>query len=142
MGVLCDLSEFIGPDYFLLYVLVVSRGQQACGRYESPPLGHVDVQIFLEEFRELLTNDARHEMWIGSTDRQGMLVYDAHGIIYAYGPLDDFEQVLIGRGLKSGSFQIPSPHAHHYHEEYDERVDHLVARWEWRHFELQPGDGE
>jgi hypothetical protein len=74
MGVLCDLAGFIGPEYFLLYVLVASRGEAACGRYESPPLELVDVQIFVREFRDLLKNDARHEFWIGSTDDAGLLV--------------------------------------------------------------------
>ena len=141
MGVLCDLATFIGPELFLLYVLVVSHGQAESGRYESPPLALVDVQIFIEEFRDMLTNDARHEFWIGSTSDRGMLVYDDHGIIYAYGPLGDFERSLVARGLSVGSFQIPAPHAHHFHREYDEVVDRLLARWEWRRAELQPGDG-
>lgn len=140
MGVLCDLATFIGPELFLLYVLIVSRGQAECGRYESPPLGLVDVRIFIEEFGDMLTNDARHEFWIGSTNDRGMLVYDDHGIIYAYGPLGDFERSLVARGLSAGSFQIPAPHSHHFHREYDEVVDRLLARWEWRRTELQPGD--
>ena len=142
MGVLCDLAALIGPEYFLLYVLVASRGQAECGRYESPPLALVDVQMFVEQFCDLLTNDARHEFWIGSTNSAGLLVYDDHGIIYAYGQLDNFEQSLGLRGLKPGSFEIPAPHAHHYHGEYDEMADQLLARWVWRRTELQPGDGE
>lgn len=141
MGVLRDLATFIGPEFFVLYVLVVSRGRAECGRYESPPLGLVDVRIFIEEFRDMLTNDARHEFWIGSTNDRGMLVYDDHGIIYAYGPLGDFERSLVARGFSAGSFQIPAPHTHHFHGEYDEVVDRLLARWEWRRTELQPGDG-
>jgi len=141
MRLLCDLAEFIGPEYFLLYVLVASRSQVECGRYESPPLELVDVQIFVERFRDLLTNDARHELWIGSTNDTGLLVYDHHGIIYAYGPLEDFEPSLVLRGLKPGGFEIPAPHTHHFHGEYDEIVDQLVAQWEWRRTDLQPGDG-
>ena len=60
---------------------------------ESPPLDLVDVQIFVEQFGDLLTNDARHELWIGSTSSAGLLVFDKHGIIYAYGPLDDLNEV-------------------------------------------------
>jgi len=142
MGVLCDLAALIGPEYFLLYVLIASRGQTKCGRYESPPLALVDVRIFVEQFRDLLTNDARQEFWIGSTTKAGLLVYDEHGIIYAYGPLDDFEESLRLRGLTPGSFEIPAPHAHHYHGEYDEMAHQLLARWTWRRTELQPGDGE
>jgi hypothetical protein len=141
MGVLCDLAAFIGPEFFMLYVLVVSRGQAECGRYASPPLGLVDVQIFIEEFGDMLTNDARHEFWIGSTNDKGMLVYDDHGIIYAYGPLNDFERSLVARGFRPGSFQIPVPHRHHFHGEYDEVADRLFARWEWKRTELRPGDG-
>jgi hypothetical protein len=140
-GILYELADLFGPEYFLLYVLVASRGQAECGRYESPPLGLVDVRIFVEEFRDLLTNDARHEFWIGSTNYSGMLVYDDHGIIYAYGPLDDFERSLAARGLSSESFDIPAPHTHYFHGQYDEVVDRLLTRWEWRRTDLHPGDG-
>jgi hypothetical protein len=141
MGVLCDLAALIGPEYFLLYVLVAPRGQAKRGRYESPPLALVDVQIFVEQFHDFLTNDARHEFWIGSTNNAGLLVYDDHGITYAYGPLDDFERSLDLRGLKPGFFEIPVPHTHHFHGQYDEVADQLLARWEVRRTELQPGDG-
>jgi hypothetical protein len=32
---LCDLAEFIGPHYFLLYVLVASRGAAECGEIRT-----------------------------------------------------------------------------------------------------------
>lgn len=88
----------------------------------------------------MLENDARHEFWIGSTSNQGMLVYDEHGLIYAYGPLADFERSLSAIGLRSGKFSIPAPHAHHYHAEYDEEVRRLLTHWDWRHLGLQPED--
>jgi len=140
MGFLYDLAGFIGPEYFLLYVLIASRGQVERGRYESPPLQLVDVQIFIEEFRDFLANDARHEFWIGSTSNAGMLVYDDHGIIFAYGPLDDFERFLVARGLASGGFEIPAPHTHYFHALYDRCAARLLARWEWRRTALQRQD--
>ena len=88
----------------------------------------------------MIENDARHEFWIGSTSNHGMLVYDEHGLIYAYGPLPEFERSLSAMGFRSGEFSIPAPHAHHYHAEYDEDVRRLLSHWDWRHTELRPED--
>lgn len=140
IGLLGELAEWIGPEYFLLYVLVVQRGEAPAGRYESPPLELVDVRIFLEEFGRLLECDARHQFWIGSTSDRGMVVYDDHGILYAYGPLEDFQRTLLARQFQPGSFSIPAPHTHHYHAELDAEVARLLGRFEWVRTELRPED--
>lgn len=142
LGVLCELAAAMQPEYYLLYVLLGSRGNSECGRYQSPPLALVDVQIFVQEFHDLLANDARQELWIGSMPSDDLLVYDTHGLVYAYGPLDEFERILRGLGFEPGTFKIPAPHVHHYHAEYDELESRLLAHWDWIRSELQDGDGE
>jgi len=140
LGVMCDLAESIGPEYYLLYVHAVGRSTSPEGRYESSLMELVDVRIFLAEYEEMLECDARHELWIGTDDDSGMLVLDEHGIIFAYGPLDDFARTLEGRGIVEGEFAIPDPHSHHYHAAYDEDVERLLAHWDWHRTDLQPED--
>jgi hypothetical protein len=140
LEVMCVLAEAIGPEYFALYVHSVARSDCAPGRYESPPLQLVDVRIFVAEYSAMLENDARHELWIGSTTGRGMLVYDEHGLIYAYGPLDDLRRSLLGMGFSEGKISIPAPHTHHFHSEYDDDVRRLLSHWEWRHTQLRPED--
>ena len=124
LEVMCELAEAIGPEYFVLYVHSVARSDSLSGRFESPPLQLVDVRIFVAEYSAALENDARHEFWIGSTADSGMLVYDDHGLIYAYGPLGDFERSLSVLGFRSGEFSIPN--SHHFHAAYDEDVRRLL----------------
>ena len=140
LDLMCALAEAFGPEYFLLYVHSVARSNHEPGRYESPPLQLVDVRIFVQEFAPMLENDARHEFWIASTQNHGMLVYDEHGLIYAYGPLGEFEVLLSTQGFQEQDFSIPSPHAHHYHVEYDDDVAKLLTHWEWLRTDLRPED--
>ncbi|MDF1798984.1 MAG: hypothetical protein P1V81_07400 [Planctomycetota bacterium] len=140
LGLMCELAESIGPDYYLLYVHAVERSGSPEGRYESSLMELVDVRIFFAEFEEMLVNDGRHELWIGTDDDSGMLVYDEHGILYAYGPIEDFVRTLAGRGFVEGDFSVPEPHSHHYHAVYDEDVERLIAHWDWHRTDLQPED--
>lgn len=140
LDVMCELAEAIGPEYFALYVHQIGLDDLPTGRFESPALELGDVRELISEFGELLENDARHQFWIGATSNDGLLVYDEHGLIYAYGPLADFTESLQSRGLRPGEFRIPVPHAHHYHQKYTDDVRRLIAYWNWRHLELQPED--
>ena len=87
MRALCE--EWPG-DYFLLYVLLVPRlGTREPGRYQSPaPLSFERISEFCDRFRAFLQTDGRHHFWIGSCMESGLLVYDHHDVIYAYGDLD------------------------------------------------------
>jgi len=130
-----------GP-FGLLYVLVVLRGPHEAARYQSPaPLNSAQLDDFLAEFGDLLENDARHHFWISSIDNSGLLVYDNHNVVYAYGPLDAFEKILLSNGLaRSENVTFPSPHVHSYNPEYDERVGQLLQHWSWIRFPLQDSD--
>jgi hypothetical protein len=113
------------------------------GRYQSPePMDRSAVEAFLTQYREFLEGDARHAIWVASTAGEGTLVYDRHNIIYAYGPIECFEDVLTARGIRRGEVKLPSPHSHHYHREHDADEERLLAAMEWIQTPLRDGDDE
>lgn len=142
----CDLmtamASCLGHEFYLLYVLVVARGPELPGRYQSPLLQLADVRILLEEHSALFEQDGRHHVWIRAADGAGMLVYDRHDIVYAYGPLPTFEELLQRRGFATGEFTLATPHAHHYHPQFDAAVAALLDRWEWHRTDLRPEDDD
>lgn len=140
--VLLSLAEVWRRDYYLLYVLVVPRlGKRAQGRYQSPgPLAFAEVAAFCRRFAPFLEGDGRHHLWIGSTAGAGLLVYDQHEWIYAYGDLLAYIDVLRQRGFAEGAVALPYPHSHHYHSSFDTEEDEVAAYWDWTHFPLQSGD--
>ena len=141
VGTLLDLARSWNGDYWLLYVLLVSRRGNPAGRYQSPSsLDYDELCAFLREYGSFLASDGRHHFWIGSTDKEGLLIYDQHDVIYAYGNLDAYETRLAQRGLKMGDVAFPYPHTHCYNSENDEDEAKLIAHWDWLHFPLQAGD--
>ena len=138
---LLSLCHNCSGPFGILYVLLVSRRGHEPGRYQAPePVSLEALEQFLLGFREYLEQDGRHHLWIRSMKDETQFVYDNHGLIYAYGPLDRIERQLADRGFSPGSTEIPCPHSHHYHVEFDEDEDRLVRYWNWLHFPLQPTD--
>ena len=70
----------------------------------------------------------------------GTIVYDRHNVLYAYGPLDKFVEVLQANGLKEGKVELPAPHWHGYHPEFDKAQSQVLSRLQWIHSPLRPGD--
>jgi hypothetical protein len=134
------LSGCMEPPFLLLYVLAIPRGGGEPGRYQSNySFSPTQLQQFLSEYSEFLEKDARHNLWIRSDD--GMLVYDRHNVIYAYGPLEQFVAVLDLAGLtESNEVRFPSPHAHHYHPDFDSDERRILHDEEWTISPLRPGD--
>jgi hypothetical protein len=53
-------------------------------------------------------------------------------LIYAYGPLDDFESALLNQRLRRGAPpSIPDPHVHHYHPERDGEERAVLQAFDW-----------
>lgn len=141
INILIDLAGAWDSDYWLLYILLVSRRGNEAARYQSPTqLDYDELQAFLGEYGEYLSSDGRHHFWIGSIEDEGMLVYDHHNVIYAYGDLDAYEARLIQRGLKIGEVSFPSPHTHCYNQENDENESRILTHWDWIQSPLQDGD--
>lgn len=68
------------------------------------------------------------------------IVHERHNLIYAYGPLIRFTEVLESIGFSRGPISIPAPHAHNYHSAFDEDETSLAAALDWRYSPLQAGD--
>jgi hypothetical protein len=80
LEVIEELARLLVEPLYLLVVLSVARGGGTSGRYESNALTHSELAVFLEEFEDLFSNDARAEVWIGSTTGEGLLVLDEHDL--------------------------------------------------------------
>jgi hypothetical protein len=137
---LLELAECLEEPLYLLYILTVPRGGGEAGRYESKKSFTFDqLQSFLYEYVGLLEKDARNSIWIQS--QSGLLVYDLHNVIYAYGPLEMFQAVLQTSGLsESSEVRFPSPHVHRYHFQFDDDQSRIMREAEWIHSPLRPGD--
>jgi hypothetical protein len=144
VSLLQELAFCIEEPFWLLYVLVVPRGGGEAGRYLSEQtFSFAQLRNFLSEFSAYLQSDGRHNLWIRSASGDGLLVYDRHNIIYAYGPLDQYIQVLRTAGLAQSddqSLHFASPHSHHYHAEFDESESRLLSEYTWEVSPLRPGD--
>jgi len=141
VDLLMQLAGQIDPPFYILYVLVLSRLNQEPGRYQSPPLETTsELAAFLDEYRSYLETDGRHHIWIGAIDGTGLLVYDQHNVIYAYGPIARYESVLQKAGYKEQSFSFPVPHIHSFHEANDPYEDKILRHWDWQYFPLAEHD--
>ncbi len=127
-------------QYFLLYVLLVSQTDHQPGRYQSPLLSQGELAQFLQEFGPFIDGDGRHHLWLGSPANEGMLIYDQHNVIYAYGAMGPYLEVLAGGGFSEANFLLPAPHVHHYHSENAVSQQALLEYFDWTYFVLQEGD--
>ncbi len=135
------LSRVLPEPFGILYVLLVSRSDQEPGRYQSPvPVSRAEMEAFVQEFKAFLEGDGRHHVWVASLPDHATLVYDQHNVLYAYGPLSEYESVLRQRGLQEGEVRFPLPHTHHYDTPFDGEAARLLAYWEWQRFPLIEGE--
>jgi len=137
-----ELSRIMAEPFWLLYVLTVPREQNEAGRYQSAsPASRKDAESFLSRFKEFFEADGRHNVWLKSTSDFDLLIYDKHNIIYAYGQLDSFEDLLSRRGMKRvEDLRFPSPHIHNYAPEFDAEQSALLSYGEWKHSPLRDSD--
>ncbi len=143
IDLLMALSRSMPEPLRLLYVLHTQMDDHEAGHYESPPVSWEDTDVFLKKHEPFLERDARHDLWIAHPNAGGptpLLVFDRHNLIYGYGPLDSFISVLQERGFTEGSVSIPMPHAHNYHQEFNDMGDELLAYWPWHRKPLRPQD--
>lgn len=118
VDLLITLSRVLPEPFGILYVLLVPRTDYKPGRYQSPaPLTRGEMEGFLTDYCAFLEGDGRHHLWVASLPSQATLVYDQHNVIYAYGPLPEYETVLRQQGLHEGEVRFPVPHSHHYHSQ-------------------------
>src|SRR5262245_2202403 len=74
VGLMLRLAQLWLGEYYLLYVLVVSRCDAQPGRYQSPgPVDYDGLDDFLRRYAAFLSSDGRHHLWIGSPENEGTL---------------------------------------------------------------------
>ncbi len=140
-NVLLDLADLWSGEFWLLYVLLVSRRDHEPGRYQSPfTVTPEQLRDFIDTYGSYLNSDGRHHFWVGSPAGEGTLVYDQHNVIYAYGPLESYEELLRSRGFHQAEVRSPSPHTHHYHGANDVYEDRILDHWSWHYTPLRDGD--
>jgi hypothetical protein len=129
-----ELTSRMPEPFYVLYVFLVPRTDTPPGRYQSPdPLNRADLAAFLSRFRDYFESDGRHDVWVRSEHDSSLLVYDQHNVIYAYGPLETFEETLRLKGFaKVPDIRFPAPHSHHYNKEFDDDQNALLEYWSWR----------
>ena len=132
-GTIALLEALAAPLREPLFLVVVMRVPQQveAGRWESIPLTHPEFHRFTERYGQLFEDDARAQLWVGELDGIGMLVLDEHDLIYAYGPLLRFEQVLVEHDYLPGDPQVPQPHEHRYSRQFNELESRLRRLWPW-----------
>jgi hypothetical protein len=130
--------------YWLLYVLVVPRGEGEPGRYQSPtPLSRSELISLLSRFRNFFETDGRHNVWIKSESGPALLVLDRHNIVYAYGFEGEWSSELREMGwteVDGKAIALPDPHAHYYHEIFDDDARNVLGEMEWSHSPLREQD--
>ena len=139
-AVLRELTLALAEPFLLLYVLVVPRGGSEAGRYQSGELSRVELDALFTRFTPFWDGDGRHNVWVRSSD-DGMLVYDRHNLIYAYGRRGDFESRLQALGYTSTSLlSLDFVHQHSYHQEFDHLERELTEQFADNRSELRDGD--
>jgi len=127
--------------FYVLYVLLVSHSGAELGRYQSQLIeSFEDLQVFFYTYETFLESDGRHHIWIGSPSNDGLLIYDQHNVIFAYGDLSLYEQALTSRSFTRGEFWFPSPHSHSYPPTNVQQEEELLRHFPWQRSALQEGD--
>jgi hypothetical protein len=80
-------------------------------------------------------------VWLHSHDDDTTIVLDRHNLIYAYGPIEAFEHVLVSASVRQATVpQIPVPHVHNYHAEWDDSEKAILERMSWSVGQLRDSD--
>ncbi len=142
ISLMIELSSVMNDPFWILYVLVVPRGNGDAARFQSTePVNRKEAETFLFRFREFFEGDGRHHLWLASVSNSDQIVYDKHNVVYAYGNLPAFEEVLSHRGMKKvDEIRFPLPHIHNYNSEFDEEERNLLHYWEWKQYPLRDSD--
>lgn len=144
VDLLKNLLERMPEPLWILYILVVPRGEGDAGRYQSASsFLRSDIGAFLDRFRNYFESDARHNLWLKSEEGPALLVLDSHGLIYCYGPVDAWADDLgqVGwREVPAGTILLPDPHQHRYHEIFDDDARSVLETMEWIHSPLREQD--
>jgi hypothetical protein len=137
-----DLMSLMPGPFGIVYVLVVGRGYES-GRYQlGAELSFEEAKSFLMDYRSFFEQDGRATLLIASHSDRAMLVYDRHNVIYAYGPLEEYTNLIRQQGFGEGDVRYPVPHIHHYHAEFDAEETRLMTCNTWLKSPLRDSDSD
>lgn len=143
LQLILELAKNLNSRFCPLYILAIPCSVAQMGRYDTNWMSHDELSSLFTDFRDLLERDGRHELWIGAVWQDQpitMFAYDQHQQIYAYGPINDFEAILLDKGFERGKVSIPVPHSHHYRAELEGEISRFLGAYKWRWTELDPDD--
>jgi hypothetical protein len=134
VSLLLEIAESWAGPFGVLYVLVVPRrDQHRPGRYQIPePCVFSELGTFAKTFKDYFERDGRHHLWIMDLPSRSQLVYDRHGIVYAYGDVKRYCQFLDEKGFARQKIDVPCPHGHHYNAAMDHFEDEIMRYWQWK----------
>lgn len=135
-----ELTAVLNGPFYMLYVLHTPRTGEEQGRYQSEALAYNEISTLLNRFKDFFENDARHDIWIHSSETNTTIVYDRHDLIYLYGFTDEHLHIIEKKGLKKESVSIPCPHVHCYNSEYDNFEIKLLNEYPWKRTSLHDKD--
>ena len=144
VDMLLKLTDLLPEPFGILYVLLVPKGSASKpGRYQSPGVSsRAELKMFLKKYESFFELDGRHHIWIVSIPRSETLVYDNHNLLYAYGPLEKYRDLIKKQGLKEEDFTIPAPHVHMYNEPFNSSECEILSFWDWNWFPLEDSDDD
>ena len=141
ISLMLEIAQSWDGPFGILYVLVVSRAGSKLARYQSPELSeHKYLAHFANTFKAYFEQDGRHHIWFIDLTGKSQLVYDNHNLIYSYGNDAKVKELLIAKGFKEKKVEIPAPHSHHYHKEFDHAEEEIMRYWDWLEFPLKDRD--
>ena len=127
------LKEDTNCQYFILYVLHVSRCNNKLGRYQIPdPITWDKLNIFCAKYSNYFETDGRHHFWIMNYDTNDFIVYDNHNVLYVYGNIESKIKILENKMYKKvEKIRFMKPHTHHYNKENDHFENEIIHSNEW-----------
>jgi len=113
----CDLALKLvavsGSSFSCLYE---ERDTEAESRHESHPMSLPRLSQLVDQYREFLESDPRHNFWLYNHDTQRQVVLDEHNHLFVYGDLEAAIELLTEDGFRAGLVELPTPHVHLYSE--------------------------
>lgn len=140
IDIVLDLAAVLNGPLYILYILHTPSTDNEPGRYQSKALAYDGVRTLLNRFKKFFENDARHDIWIHSSETNTTIVYDRHNLIYLYGFSDEHVFIIEKKGLHKESFITPCHHVHRYNSEYDIFESQLINEYQWIRTSLHEED--
>jgi hypothetical protein len=136
-----DILKSFPPPYWCLYVLIVSRTDQKCGRYQCPyPMVYNEIYNFGMKYKDYFETDGRHHIWMGSAKSKQLLVYDHHNVIYVYEDILNSSKYLREKSFIEETVKFPVPHMHNYNKSNDDKEISILKHYKWKRFPLKEQD--